>query len=481
MGVLTGPALALRELEQAATAGARQAARAGRPVLLAAGFPWWGPDPASVWERLADQDVPAILLQEGSGGLAVCGWGAAAALTGQGEGRWAAAGEAWAALQQASVAVGAGSCPVGRPLALGGFAFHAEPANDPAWRGFPGLLLRVPRLAVVRSGQRSWLLLQAFVVPDADPAKVAAAWQRDLHRLEQAVLAPATAPRPGGRLELMEEDLQAWPGRVEAALQALQPGRLDKLVLATRVRARASRPIPVAGVARALQQAHPESCTFAVPGAGRWFVGATPERLVRLRGNWLQTSALAGSAARGERPEEDQQLAGQLLDSFKQRREHQLVVEAIVEALQPLCADLVVPSRPQVLRLGYVQHLHTPIQGRLRAGVGLLQVLRRLHPTPAVGGLPREAALAWLRAHEGWERGWYAGAVGWVDGQGDGGFWVALRSGLLQGCQALVFAGCGLVAGSDPASEERELWLKLRPMLEAIRQALDPGWDGEPA
>ena len=178
--------------------------------------------------------------------------------------------------------------------------------------------------------------------------------------------------------------------------------------------------------------------------------------------------SLAGSIRRGKTPAEDARLGQTLLDSAKDRAEHAVVVRALGEALGETCDRLQVSDTPSLLKLGHIQHLCTPITGHLANGHTLLDLVERLHPTPAVGGRPREAALRLIRACEGLDRGWYAGPVGWLDAQGEGEFAVALRSALLHGNTATLFAGCGIVADSDPEREYAESRLKLKPMLTAL-------------
>jgi isochorismate synthase len=193
--------------------------------------------------------------------------------------------------------------------------------------------------------------------------------------------------------------------------------------------------------------------------------------LVRAAGGQVQVTCLAGSTARGATPEEDAQLGAALLASAKNRHEHAVVAAMLQEALAEQCVDVAMPAAPQLLKLPNVQHLYTPATARLAAGGRLLDLVARLHPTPAVGGTPRDAALAWIRAHEGLDRGWYAAPVGWLDAAGDGEFAVALRSGLVDGATAHLFAGCGIMGDSDPAAEVAESRLKLRAMLTALENA----------
>jgi isochorismate synthase len=180
-------------------------------------------------------------------------------------------------------------------------------------------------------------------------------------------------------------------------------------------------------------------------------------------------TALAGSFPRGATVGDDQALGAQLLASAKERHEHAVVVRNIRSVLADLCMRIEAPATPTLMKMRNVQHLFTPVTAQLRGNSSVLTLVERLHPTPAVGGWPREVALAFLREHEELDRGWYAAPIGWLDANGDGEFAVALRSALVDGTSATLFAGCGIVADSDPQSEYQETLLKLRPMLNALR------------
>jgi isochorismate synthase len=184
-----------------------------------------------------------------------------------------------------------------------------------------------------------------------------------------------------------------------------------------------------------------------------------------VRGNRVETAALAGSAARGHTPEEDAALGRELFESKKEQEEHAVVVRALRAALEPHCESLDVPESPSLLRLEGIQHLETRFAGALASGAHLLEIADALHPTPAVGGAPRAPAVDWLARHERLDRGWYAGAVGFVDAEGGGDLAVALRSALLRGGDALLYAGAGIVAGSVPEDELLETRIKLRALL----------------
>jgi isochorismate synthase len=269
-------------------------------------------------------------------------------------------------------------------------------------------------------------------------------------------------------------DRAAWERIVGLFAGAVGRGRLDKVVLARRVDLRSPLELDPVNALRRLAAAGPESTTFAFVRDGVTFLGATPERLARTEGRAFRTVAIAGSAPRGADAGEDARLAAGLLASDKDREEHAVVVSMLRDALRPIVERLAVAPGPAILVLRDVQHLVTPMEGLLRDETGILALAERLHPTPAVGGEPREAALVLIAEHEGFDRGWYAGPVGWLGADGDGELMVALRCGLVEGQRATLFAGCGIVADSDPAREWEESRIKLRPVVSAVGR-LDDG------
>ena len=222
---------------------------------------------------------------------------------------------------------------------------------------------------------------------------------------------------------------------------------------------------------RRLAGEYPTCTVFAVAQQDACFLGATPERLAQAHHGTVSTMALAGSIARGATPEEDRLLGERLRTSPKERAEHAIVVRALRVALAAspdVCSSVTAELEPCLAQLPNVQHLLTPIHAQLAPGKTLLDLVARLHPSPAVAGFPRAAALEVIRQREGFDRGWYGGPLGWLSAAGDGEFVVAIRSGLLRGREAWLYAGCGIVADSDPAAEYAESELKLRPMRSAL-------------
>ncbi len=380
----------------------------------------------------------------------IAGTGAAATVHARGSQRFVRASRSWLRLNRSAIVDG----DTPGALLIGGFAF----ADDESWIGFPPLRAVVPRVLVESRDGQTAISVSVMVGPGSD-AQVRAA-RRDVRRLfdpapprgEDAVAIRRLAGIPGDT---------AWLRAVAHAARSVREGRLLKVVLAREARLRASGAIDPALVVHRLRTAHPDARVGWIGTPRESFVGATPEWLVRVHGREVRTTALAGSVAAG--------VPGRtLLASAKNRTEHAIVSEAIVAQLRPISDRVLVPSQPTVSSIGYIQHLRTPIAARLRAPLDALQVAALLHPTPAVAGVPREAALRLVRSREGFDRGWYAGGVGWMDSTGDGEFAVAIRSALLHGRGARVFAGAGIVAASAPEAELAETEAKLTPMLRAL-------------
>lgn len=328
---------------------------------------------------------------------------------------------------------------------VGGFAF-ADGAPAGPWEGWAAGELRLPTVSYCgRDGQCRRIVAAGAV--------------------HAAPVARPIAPLRGG-VEIDGDDAPAYHARVRAALAEIASGRAEKLVLARSLRIRARRPLDAVAWLAALRERFPGCTLYAIGEGDAVFIGASPERLVAARGEEVETIALAGSAPRGASRDADRALGAALLASAKDAAEHAIVVRRIVEVLSDCCAEVRAAATPQLVTTRTVQHLATPITAR-RAGQhpSLLELVGRLHPTPAVAGAPCADATRWLAAHEGLARGWYSGPVGWVDADGNGEFVVALRSALLRGREAHAYAGAGIVAGSDPDAEYAETDCKLRSVL----------------
>lgn len=276
---------------------------------------------------------------------------------------------------------------------------------------------------------------------------------------------PAALPTPPDRFELVPTlPHDRWRALVADAVEEITGGRLAKVVLARRVDVHANRPFVTSDLLERLGALYPTCMRFRVDG----FVGASPELLVRRSGEAVASHPLAGTVARSGDAAADRALVDGLLASPKEREEHRLVVDALAGALRPYCRALDVPGVPAVLELRNVSHLATMITGLLAGSPSALELVAAVHPTPAVAGLPTDEAVAHLQAVEGFDRGPYAGPVGWIDGAGDGEWAIGIRSALVSGSVASLYAGVGVVAGSDPRAELAETQLKLQALLAAV-------------
>lgn len=464
--------LTTREAARSHFSGAAAiAARYGHPVL--ANFALRLP---TVPDLLAFFDLPLaapryrVYWEQPADGRAFVAVGAARVIETSGASRFRDAGTAiqrdmaTAALDTADLA----GLPT-EPIYFGGFAFDPATRPDAMWRDFaPGLVV-LPRILLAREHGAASVTLNAMVAPDADGIALADALLDEVETRLASAGAPATGPeRARGVVWRETPSRSTWEGQVAAVTREIRAGRYDKVVLARRVTARGDSAFDAARALHELRASYPAAFVFAISSGQSSFLGASPELLIRRQGLDIEATSLAGSAPRGATAVEDRELAAALLASAKDHVEHAVVARAIQEALAPLCDDLFADPTPRLMQVRNVHHLYTPVLGRLNRARSVLELVERLHPTPAVGGYPRDLAMAAIREREELDRGWYAGPVGWVNGAGDGEFAVGIRSALLRGNEATLYAGCGIVGDSDPATEYRETLPKLRPMLDAL-------------
>jgi menaquinone-specific isochorismate synthase len=263
-----------------------------------------------------------------------------------------------------------------------------------------------------------------------------------------------------------------WMETVNRAKQRIQNGHFEKVVLARELTIDLPHPVKDTHILNILRRQYPECYCFLIRHDNTSsFIGCTPERLASFNSNFILTEGLAGSTSRGKTASEDIKLEHSLLDSSKDLHEHKIVLSAIEEQLKPYSLSLNHPVRPSVKKLSNVQHLYTPITATIADDVSKTQILKDLHPTPAVGGHPRMEAVDFIRKHEDFDRGWYAAPIGRINSNGDGEFAVAIRSGLIMENQVRFFAGCGIVQDSDPQREWEETNMKFIPMLSALEYA----------
>ncbi|MEU4411439.1 isochorismate synthase [Streptosporangium sp. NPDC023963] len=394
----------------------------------------------------------------------VIAMGSAADFVERGSGRFAGIRASWERAAQNAVAGGPGRR--GTPSLVGGFAFAPRPGP------LPEALMWVPRVLVARDRDGRTTLALSVSVDPGNPVQddVAGVIAQACGLLSAAGGRPCPSPYLAGTTVTEFPSAAEWKALVARAADQIGRGRFDKAVLARQLRVTSPCPYDVPSVLGSLLAAQSGTTVFAVAAGGHAFVGATPERLVSLHAGRARSMSLAASMPRGATPAEDARLRAALLEDDKSRREQQVVTAMLRRAFDQVCREVSVPAEPQVLDLPNLRHLHSRIDGEIAdpENTGVLDLVERLHPTPAVGGHPREGTLDWISAAEPFDRGWYAGPVGWMNTDQEGDFAVALRSAHLHEGTATLYAGCGIVAGSDPDVELQETRLKFRPMLNAL-------------
>ena len=431
----------------------------GAPLLVRSAYVDEGPGasrgvrtdgPLELLARLPGAAAPAWVRR----GEGLVGWGETARFETAGPQRFARAADWWRQLCASFAVQDAVARPGSGPVAFGSFAFDDDDDDDDD--PCPGRsVLVVPRVVVGRRHGRTWVTTYGDVLPEElalpDPGPLAAA----------------------GEVSYAEGALSgvAWQKVVAEALERIGAGELEKVVLARDLVATARRPMEPRAVLPRLAGRYPGCWTYSVAG----LLGATPELLVRREKGLVTSRVLAGTIRRSGDDGGDLALAASLARSSKDLEEHEYAVRSVAGALAPHCSGMNVPESPFVLHLANVMHLATDVTGVLtdhaRETSGSLELAAALHPTAAVCGTPTAAALALVRELEGMDRSRYAGPVGWIDADGDGEWGIALRCAEVaprEPRRARLFAGCGIVAGSDPEAELAESEAKFDPMREAL-------------
>jgi salicylate biosynthesis isochorismate synthase/menaquinone-specific isochorismate synthase len=309
------------------------------------------------------------------------------------------------------------------------------------------------------------MTLAAMACPDDLAEELLARLERRLAELNEQSL-PLHDPAPAGRYQVASAmPPEHYEAAVARAVQLIEQGEIEKVVLAREVQVHAPRAYDPAAVFGVLREAFPSCFCFCVGRGEATLVAASPELLVRREGHRVSTLALAGSTRRSADPAVDDHLGEQLLRDESYREEHAIVARRIERTLRPHAVWVAAAPEPELVRIANIQHLATPIRAQLAAPIEALELAGLMHPTPAVGGEPVEPALHLIPALEGLDRGWYSGPVGWTDATGDGEFCVALRCALLRGGVAHCYAGNGIVRDSDPARELAETEIKLQALL----------------
>ena len=356
------------------------------------------------------------------------------------------------------------------PRIFGGFAFNKYLGDDTTWKNFPLKHFLLPECLGTSTDDGTWLTISRMIQPSDKLDKIVDEFKKTITYYETRL--PVTLP-PITRVSVDKfrdvPEKSTYDKTIFSLLGDIKPGKLEKVVISRSHHVKVGRDFSVISAMQVLRNAYPKCMSFfySFPNEGIFF-GSTPERLIKFSEGSFETEALAGTIPRGKNMEEDRLLAETLLESHKEREEHRYVLEQIQRKLAGLSDDLESGESPQIFKLKNVQHLKTPIFGTLNSDMHILELVNRLHPTPAVAGTPTADAIAIIDELETHDRGWYCGPIGWTDIDGNGEFFVGLRSALVSDNEAHVFAGGGIVSESIAEREWEETELKIQPILTAL-------------
>lgn len=432
-------------------------------------------DPLIWIEQQIDHQANLFYWEKPDEETVIAATGRAAELTAEGDDRFESIGRQIQELNDCTLSISPLKHSMARPLLLGGYAFD-DRRQEEDWTPFGGSRFLMPKRTLVRIGSLHLLTLTLPVNGDS-LSTIIHHLKRELHayrtlREEQQESAP---DRPfdecAATIQSTDEPVEStWKEQVTYARDQIRNGDYDKVVLSRQLLLESDQPFSATRALYHFREQFSDCTNFLIrTGGSPLFLGASPERLVSLNRNRIHTDGLAGSTARGASAGEDDALGQTLMKSSKERSEHQYVVREILEQLRPFTREIDHPKQPRLKKLHNVQHLYTPITAQANREMSVHDLARTLHPTPAVGGTPRKEALQTLTRLEPFGRGWYSGPIGWSDLGGNGEFCVAIRSALIDGMKARLFAGSGIVADSDPDREWEETNMKFRPILEALK------------
>lgn len=369
-------------------------------------------------------------------------------------------------IENSIIQVENGKTPATGPILFGGFSFDYEKSQSLLWDHFGDNFLYIPQYMMTLLNNQAFYTTNLLCLPGGNMKRLIEVYEHgeQLRRMveKREVLFP------NDLISKDEIEPNQWKETVAKAVDTIKESDIDKIVLARELKLAFKHNIYAEVVLERLLKEQSSSFIFSLESGDDCFIGASPERLVKKEGSEVLSTCLAGSIARGKTEAEDELLGQQLLHDPKNLMEHQFVVNMIRKTIESKCTDVVVPSSPILMKIKHIQHLFTPVRARCEGETSILDLVKRLHPTPALGGLPQTVAVSWIRENEVLERGLYGGPLGWLDSNGNGEFAVALRSALIKGNEASLFAGCGIVEDSNPEEEYKETWIKFKPMLNAL-------------
>ena len=354
------------------------------------------------------------------------------------------------------------------PVLFGGFSFDPENKKESEWDVFPTAYFVVPSFQLtIKNGQTTIAINlvteNGVAVEEFD--KLREERDRLIHLAQVEEFGLMTKPEVLSVQELAKEN---YLETVAEVTKKINEGQAEKVVIARSMKLLFENEVPAVTALHHISNEQQESYHFGLQKDGALFFGATPERLIAIESGRAYSACVAGSIKRGKSATEDRILGEELLYDRKNREEHQYVVNMISQVFETYCTDIRIPKVPRLMKIRDIQHLFTPVEGQLEQGIDIFSLVQALHPTPALGGVPTDISLDIIRNKEGMDRGYYAAPIGWTDTAGNGEFAVAIRSALLEGDQAYLYAGGGIVADSEPTKEYDETWVKFRPVMRAL-------------
>ena len=423
-------------------------------------------DPLAVLEVIAPSKEKHFYWETPSQQEAVIGYGTTTAITLTGADRFIQARQFIQNCLERTIRTGDFHLPGANPRFWCSFSFFHDSklSNSP----FPAATIFLPRWQIVR--QKDCCILVTNLAIDKK-TNIQLILQQIRQQFQKIILSSYLKKNEFHQykrnIKAKTETELHYKSAVSSALKSIRKGEFSKIVIAHATDVFSAVPFNIIHSLNNLRQRHPDCCIFSTSNGKYNFIGASPERLISIKNGKLETNALAGTAPRGKTAAEDANYANNLLNSKKERREHQAVTTFILQRLQKLG---LIPQRSplQVLQLSNIQHLWTPIYAQMPENVNPLDIVAGLHPTPAVAGVPTPTACEQIRRYENFDRGLYAAPLGWIDYESNSHFIVGIRSALIEGNQARLYAGAGIVAGSDPDKEYAEVQLKLQSLLKAL-------------
>ncbi|WP_456273571.1 isochorismate synthase [Bacillus sp. AK031] len=350
------------------------------------------------------------------------------------------------------------------PLLFGGFSFDPSVPRAKEWSDFSHGIFQMPTFMLTLTGEGCYLTTNILCTSQDDEGLLSIIERKQQELFEQDQPNRFNLALQGAE-EVAPDD---WKAALEEVVDQLKGGEMEKVVLARKMLMSFKERPHSDQVIHNLWNEQQESFIFSFEVANSCFLGASPERLVKKEGSEILSTCLAGSIARGKNSEEDRKLGRSLLNDEKNLHEHKLVVEMIRDVISEYCTDVHMPDEPVLMKVRDIQHLFTPVKGECDNETSILKFVGQLHPTPALGGVPRDKAMKTIKQAEKMDRGLYAAPMGWMDSYGNGEFAVSIRSGLIHKDKAYLYSGCGVVADSTAASEYRETQIKFKPMFRAL-------------